>query len=166
MTKPTYQLSIGWRAMRTRLWERIQTTSFRLEKSFQKTNKTFGNKPFSECYSQTLCVRRPNNKRPRAIATPQIHVLKASISSFSLSSLPQMRLSNERECVGRNALTKMTSQQSQTERETEKYFLNWAQMRMILVRVEKVEQIFKKNMNGKTVKEEGRDISLCSFSIN
>lgn len=39
-------------------------------------------------------------------------------------------------------------------------------MRMILVRVEKVEQIFKKNMNGKTVKEEGRDISLCSFSIN
>lgn len=149
MTKPTYQLSSGWRAMRTRLWERIQTTSFRLEKSFQKTNKTFGNKPFSECYSQTLCVRRPNNKRPRAIATPQIHVLKASISSFSLFSLPQMRLSNERECVGRNALTKMTSQQSQTERETEKYFLNWAQMRMILVRVEKVEQIFKKNMNGK-----------------
>lgn len=60
-----------------------------------------------------------------------------------------MRLINERECVGRNALTKMTSQQSQTERETEKYFLNRAQMRMILVRVEKVEQIFKKNMNGK-----------------
>lgn len=59
----------------------------------------------------------------------------------------------------------MTSQQSQTERETDKYFLNWAQMRMILVRVEKIEQIIERNEK-KTVKEEGRDISLHSFSIN
>lgn len=78
-----------------------------------------------------------------------------------------MRLSKEREreSVGRQALTKMTSQQSQTERETDKYFLNWAQMRMILVRVEKIEQIIERNEK-KTVKEEGRDISLHSFSIN
>lgn len=38
-------------------------------------------------------------------------------------------------------------------------------MRMILVRVEKIEQIIERNEK-KTVKEEGRDISLHSFSIN
>lgn len=67
---------------------------FGLKRSFKRKIKCLDKtRPFSERYSQTLCVRRPTTIVP-AKSLPLINVLKAS---FSLFSLPQMRLSKERE---------------------------------------------------------------------